>query len=156
MQDIRNARSEQQAQDMLDLKQAGVCLFCREGHALKNKRGFHRGTHWYITPNDFPYKGTIVHVMIVPNRHIKEFTELNEQELLELPTMIAWVNREFVIRGAGLFCRYGDTTYTGATIHHFHIHIAQGSHKTESSQPIFALIGYQTSTSSQGDDNGNA
>lgn len=144
MQDIANARSEAQAQDMRDLAVAGACLFCPEGLNLKGKRVFHRGEHWYITPNDFPYKGTTVHVMVVPHRHVVSFTDLTENELLELPAMIAWVNKEFNIKGAGLFCRYGDTSYTGATIHHFHIHIAQGIEKSETTKPVFALIGYQS------------
>lgn len=146
MQDINNASSEKQAQDMRDLEKAGVCLFCPEGLNLKGKRVFHRGEHWYVTPNDFPYKGTTVHVMVVPNRHITSFADLTQEELLEFPAMLAWVNEKFDIRGAGLFCRYGDTTYTGATIHHFHIHIAQGVQKTEMSEPVFAVIGFKPST----------
>ncbi len=142
MQDIANARQPQQAADMVALQEANVCLFCSEGLALKGKRVFHRGEHWYVTPNDYPYAGTTVHVMIVPNRHITSFIDLTEEELLELPAMLAWVNKEFDIKGAGMFCRYGDTTYTGATFEHFHIHIAQGSQKTEGSLPVFALVGF--------------
>lgn len=147
MQDIANARQPQQAADMVALQAANACLFCTEGLALKGKRIFHRGKHWYVTPNDYPYEGTTVHVMIVPNRHITGFADLTEEELLEFPAMLAWVNKEFDIKGAGLFCRYGDTTYTGATIHHFHIHIAQGNQKTEGSQPVFALVGFKPPTS---------
>ncbi len=143
MQDIGNARSKGQVDDMRDLAKAGACLFCPPGLALKNKRIFHLGEHWYVTPNDFPYKGTSTHVMIVPKRHVTQFTDLTLDELMELPSMIAWVNSEMDIKGATMFCRYGDTTYTGATIHHFHIHIAQGSQKTEGSVPVFAVIGYQ-------------
>jgi ATP adenylyltransferase len=143
MQDIGNAATLKQKQDMQDLAEANACLFCPEGLDLKKKRVFHRGKNWYVTPNDFPYKGTTVHVMIVPVRHVTGFTDLKEEELLELPTIIAWVNKEFDIKGAGLFCRYGDTTYTGATIHHFHIHIAQGHEKTTDSEPVFALVGYK-------------
>ena len=146
MQDIQNANSEKQREDMRDLEKAGACLFCPEGLNLKGKRVFHRGKHWYITPNDFPYKGTMVHVMIVPERHLTSFTELTTEELLELPEMISWVNKEFNIKGAGMFCRYGDTSYTGATIHHFHIHIAQGGERTENASPIFALVGFQSPT----------
>lgn len=146
MQDINNARSKKQAEDMRDLENANACLFCPEGLSLKDKRVFHRGTHWYVTPNDFPYPGTTVHVMIVPNRHVIGFCDLTNEELLEFPAMIAWVNEEFDIKGAGLFCRYGDTTYTGATIHHFHIHITQGHQKTDGAEPVFALVGYKDST----------
>jgi ATP adenylyltransferase len=146
VQDIGNARTPEQIADMKALADAKACLFCPEGLAVKNKRVFHRGEHWYVTPNDFPYHGTTVHVMIVPNRHITSFNQLSSEELLELPEMITWVNREFDIRGAGMFCRYGETSYTGATIHHFHIHIAQGSQKTEGSEPLFALVGYKRSS----------
>lgn len=146
MQDIRNAHSDKQREDMYDLEKAGACLFCPEGLALKGKRVFHSGEHWYITPNDFPYKGTMIHVMIVPKRHVTSFTELTNQEILELSEMISWANKEFNIKGAGMFCRYGDTSYTGATIHHFHIHIVQGGERTENTPPIFALIGYESPT----------
>jgi ATP adenylyltransferase len=144
VQDIDNARQDKQREDMRKLADANACLFCAEGLQLTQKRVFHQGNHWYVTPNDFPYEGTTVHVMIVPNRHIAGFADLTEEELLELPTMVAWINKEFDIKGAGLFCRYGDTTYTGATIHHFHIHIAQGQQKTTTSLPVFALVGFKS------------
>lgn len=146
MQDISNARSEKQAQDMRDLEAARACLFCPEGLKLKGKRVFHRGKHWYVTPNDFPYKGTTVHVMIVPNRHIASFADLTQEELLEFPAMITWISKEFDIKGAGMFCRFGDTSYTGATIHHLHFHIAQGVQRSEETEPLFALIGFKEPT----------
>jgi ATP adenylyltransferase len=143
MQDIANAKSDEQRRDMQALEAAKVCLFCPQGLSLKDKRVFHRGEHWYVTPNDFPYDGTKVHVMIVPNRHLLSFTDLSSEEILELPKMLGWVNREFGIEGASMFARYGNTRYTGATIHHFHLHVAQGTEKSEKTKPIFALIGYK-------------
>ncbi len=143
MQNIENARVPQQAADMHALQAANACLFCPEGLALKGKKVLHRGTYWYVTPNDYPYKGTTVHVIIVPVRHLTKIEDLNVEEFLELQKMIAWVNKEFEIKGAGLFCRYGDTTYNGATINHFHIHVAQGHQKTKDATPVFAVIGYQ-------------
>ena len=143
MQDINNARYPGQISDMVALAEARACLFCPEGLELKQKRVFHRGQYWYVTPNDYPYVGTTVHVMIVSIRHLSRIEDMSTEEFLELQSMIAWVNKEFDIKGAGMFCRFGDTTYTGATIHHFHMHIAQGHSKTSDSKPIFALIGYQ-------------
>jgi ATP adenylyltransferase len=143
VQDIDNARTKAQREDMEALARAGACLFCPAGLNLKGKRVFHRGVHWYVTPNDFPYAGTSVHVMIVSNRHIMSFEDLSPEELLELPKMLEWVNREFGIRGASMFARYGETLFTGATIHHFHLHIAQGVAKSETTEPLFALIGYK-------------
>lgn len=146
MQDISNARSSQQVADMKALEAVNVCLFCPEGLNLKDKRVLHKGDYWYVTPNDFPYTGTTIHVMIVPHRHLTRIEDLYTEEFTELKEMIAWVNKEFGIKGAGLFCRYGDTTYTGATIHHFHIHVAQGNQKTPGAKAITALIGYQPAT----------
>jgi ATP adenylyltransferase len=143
VQDISNAKSTEQARDMKDLAAANACLFCPEGLNLKGKRVFHRGEHWYVTPNDFPYKGTAVHVMIVPTRHVLSFEELLPTEILELPAMLSWVNQEFGIKGASMFARYGETAFTGATIHHFHLHITQGVAKSETTEPLFALIGYK-------------
>ena len=143
MQDINNARSDAQKKDMEDLKVANVCLFCPEGLNLKSKRVFHQGEHWYVTPNDFPYAGTTVHVMIVPRRHVVSLLDLLPEELVELPQMFAWVNREFSIRGATMLARYGETSFTGATIHHFHIHIAQGIQKSETTEHLYAAIGYK-------------
>ena len=142
MQDIGNARYKEQVDEMKRLADLNTCMFCPDGLSIVNKKILHTGTYWFVSPNEYPYEGTSVHVMIIPKRHVEEITSLTIEELGELTTMISWVNENFSIKGATLFCRYGDTRYTSGTIKHLHLHIAQGEEKATSSKKITATIGF--------------
>ncbi len=142
MQDSSNARFKEQADEMKHLSDLNLCMFCPEGLMVVKKKIVHTGTFWFISPNEYPYEGTTVHVMIIPRRHVVSITDLQGDELSELIEMTRWVNEKYAIEGATLFCRYGDTQYTGGTIQHLHIHIAQGKKKTSTSKKVSATIGF--------------
>ena len=145
MQNIENARSQQQKEDMEKLAEANACLFCKEGLTLTNKRVLFKGTHLYITPNDFPYKGVVHHVMVVPKRHIITPEEMTSEEYEELFTvMLPWLRENLKMDGCSGLFRFGNTKRTGATINHFHIHFISGAEKeSKDHEPIMTLVGYK-------------
>lgn len=144
-QDIGNARSFDQAQNMRALAAAGKCLFCSDGLTFAEKQPVFQGVYWYVKPNDYPYKGAKIHVMAVPRRHVTLPNELTLDELQELyQIVIPWLQQSHELQGCSGLFRFGDTRYTGATIHHFHMHFIQGEQKAEGeTEPLFALVGYK-------------
>jgi len=60
------------------------CLFCNIQNEKDDRKAgiLTRGEHWYIILNTFPY--TNGHIMVVSNRHIKNFGAVREQETGEL------------------------------------------------------------------------
>ncbi len=64
------------------------CVFC---HAVKSGEGFknlvlHKGKNASVVMNKFPYNPG--HLLIVPNNHIGEFTDLKGKELYELQDLL--------------------------------------------------------------------
>ncbi len=144
-QDINNTRSDKMRERMFLLEKRGYCYFCEEGQTLFEKSPLHVGEYWYVTESDSPYKGAVMHIMVVPKRHITLPDELTANELVELTQkMIPWTRDNLNIRGASALFRFGDTKLTGATLHHFHIHLIHGVEKSDiNHQPIWAVVGFQ-------------
>jgi len=65
------------------------CLFCRILGEAEDAKNFvlERGDRWYIIINRYPY--TTGHVMVVCNRHVENFGELDAPEREELPGLLA-------------------------------------------------------------------
>lgn len=146
MQDIDNARSNHQIRNMHALAAAGKCLFCPDGLTFAKQQPVFKTKFWYVKPNDYPYDGAQVHIMTVPHRHVLSPTELTTEEIVELyHVVIPRIQTEHNMPGCSGFFRFGDTKFTGATIHHFHMHFVKGVKKptTGEVKPIFALVGYK-------------
>lgn len=127
-----NARVGEQIRRMKALKKAGVCYFCRKGSKIKvtTPKIIKEGKCWYITPNNFPYKGSVHHCLIVPKRHIRDLTEISKHEASELYSeMIVWLKKHFKVKGYSIFTRSGDMNFTGATLDHLHFHFLVGGKK---------------------------
>jgi ATP adenylyltransferase len=148
-QNLENARTEEQKRIMEEVASRGECFLCP--HTLKQESERNKtstpplfeGVHWYIKRNDFPYEGAKLHLLIVPKRHVKGMEDLLVEEFSELQQMIIWVNKTFDVRGASIFVRYGDMSYTGATYTHMHFHLIHGVAKGETTESIKAKLGYR-------------
>ena len=116
--DLDAARTDEQRAKMEALEARGECIFCPE-HAGEL---LHRGEHWYVKHNDFPYAGTAAHYLIVPVRHVEAFDELPDEAGAEL-----WaIKRELKARLAPLATatveRSGDMRLNGGSVAHLHTH----------------------------------
>lgn len=130
--DFGNARDPEQIRRMNALKDAGLCYFCREGleEKVPTPSVIFEKKYWYITPNNFPLEGSVHHYLIVPKRHIKDLSEISENEATELfVMMVPWFKRNLKITGYSMFVRSGNTEFTGATIDHLHFHFLVGGKK---------------------------
>ena len=150
LQDLSNAREGKQRLIMEELAVTGECFLCQdvilrvaEKYPGVASLPIHEGKHWFIKHNDFPYQGTKLHVLIVPKRHVTNIEDLEIWEFVELKEMVAWVNTTFAVVGASMILRYGETSYTGATLTHLHFHIFHGVKWHENCEAIKPKLGYQ-------------
>ncbi len=102
------------------------CIFCR---AIKEKRDrknliVRRGKTAFIIMNRFPYNPG--HLMVAPNRHLADFADLDDDEVLELMRLtqkgVALLRERMRPDGLNLGINLGRVA--GAGIEgHLHIHI---------------------------------
>lgn len=132
-----NHRAPDQLAEMRRLEAAGICLFCPPhlaGHA--HQKVIHRTEHWSVTPNEFPYTGTRLHLLLVPDAHVADLLDLTPAALADFWTALAWVRDTHGLDYYGLATRNGDGRFTGATIEHVHVHVIVGDIDDEAHQPV--------------------
>ena len=125
---LGNARNDAQHAEMRQLEADGVCIFCPD-HLASSRRVVHRTTHWTVTPNDYPYRGTQVHYLLVPDEHVDDMTKLSAAARQDFWTALAWATDGLDYYGIAI--RNGDARYTGGTIEHVHVHVVQGDPDSE-------------------------
>ena len=61
---MENFRTADQLAEMQRLEADGVCLFCPDGLRSHPRQKIRLNTpHWTVTSNEFPYKGTALHLL---------------------------------------------------------------------------------------------
>ena len=124
---LGNARSEEQRAYMRELEADGVCLFCPERMAADPEQEIlHRTGHWTVTPNKFPYAGTTLHLMLVPDEHVTDLLDLSGAAQQDFWTALRWVRDRYDLTYYGLGARNGECRHTGGTIAHVHVHVIVG------------------------------
>lgn len=103
------------------------CIFCKainEDLNDDNSLVIHKGELSFITLNLYPYNSG--HLMVIPYRHLSNFTELNEKELSELMQLVQLSMKalEEVVKPHGFNVGMNLGKAAGAGIHqHLHIHV---------------------------------
>lgn len=147
---FKNARNQEQIRRMKILKAAGLCYFCRKGdeEIVTTPKVIYESKYWFITPNNFPYEGSVHHYLIAPKRHIQDLSEIKFEEAGELfKKMIPWLKKKFNVSGYSIFARSGNMTFTGATINHLHLHFLVGGKKPKNAtmeNVVPVVIAYKT------------
>ncbi len=116
------------------------CIFCDAINASDDKASLllHRGKRAIIIMNKFPYANG--HLMVAPNRHIKEIKELNKDEwqevfgLLVLSTDL--LSKEFHPQGFNIGANIGFVA--GAGYEHLHFHIVPRWNGDTNYMPVLA------------------
>ncbi|CAI7977308.1 HIT family protein [Frankia sp. Hr75.2] len=109
------------------LEESGTCLFCPPQMDLEPARGLVLATeHWVVRHNDYGYRGTRLHLMAIPRRHVIDLVDLPDDALAEFWRVVRDVRDRYGLRFYGLGARCGDCAYTGGTIAHVHTHIVVG------------------------------
>ena len=136
---LAHTRGGKQERVMKQIHKDGICPFCAE-----NLKKYHEGeiieesNHWFVTTNDHPYKGMLVHLMFVYKRdHIECLSRLPPQAMADLQKLSRKYIQEMKIDGGTLLLRFGDTNYNGASVSHLHAHIISGAHRKDKESTKF-------------------
>jgi diadenosine tetraphosphate (Ap4A) HIT family hydrolase len=121
---LEAARGEEQRRYMERLESAGICVFCPE-HVAEYQREpvEHRGEHWYVTRNGFPYEGTAAHFLIVARRHVVSFEELPDEAGAELWAIRRVLAERLDSLSLATVERSGDMRFNGGSVAHLHVHL---------------------------------
>ncbi len=119
--DLDNARYDDQRDVMKEIINQNHCPFC-----LENLRKYHKqpilqeGKYWVITPNQWPYDNTKIHLLAIYKQHATTLEELDPAAGAELISMFAEIVKKEKIKGGGIAMRFGDTEYSAGTVNHIH------------------------------------
>jgi ATP adenylyltransferase len=108
---------------MEQLEADGVCIFCAEHFAEHHREPVEfSGEHWYVTRNDYPYRGTRAHYLIVPHRHVRSFDELPDEAGAELWAIRRRLKEQLDPLATATVERSGDMRLNGGSVAHLHTH----------------------------------
>ncbi len=117
-------RDPKQYQIMEGLLAKGQCHFCPEAFAEHHKAPIlWKGIHWFVTENDFPYKGARCHFMMVLQNHVETLSGVPPGAWEEMGTILRWLEQHYGIEGGALGFRFGEPVRSGASIRHVHAHV---------------------------------
>ncbi len=134
---FENVRTPEQRAEMESLAARGVCLFCPEVLRQHARQQVLLATrHWTVTPNEFPYRGTTLHLLLVPHEHAGDLLDLPAETQQDFWTVLGMVRDRYGLRYYGLGVRNGDCRFTGATIRHVHAHVMVGDAETAGAPPV--------------------
>jgi len=121
---LKNARVEEQRKVMEMIQKEKFCPFCPE-HVSKSrlKPVIKQGKYWHIRENQWPYKNTRVHLIIICNTHVEKLSEVCPEASKEFLELAEWTENEYQISGGAIGLRFGDIHQNGGTVLHLHAHI---------------------------------
>ena len=121
--DLEAARDDEQRRYMEELEAAGICIFCPDHVETPHAQPVeHRGEHWYVTKNAFPYPGTVAHYLIVPYRHVPSFDELPDEAGAELWAIRRMLKERLGSPATATVERSGAMRMNGGSVAHLHTH----------------------------------
>jgi len=99
------------------------CPFCPDNFKYHKKPILRKVDGWMTTENSWPYENTKHHFIFIPETHKETFSDLTIKDFKALKELINWVIKKYKIKGGGVTMRFGEPTYTGATVRHLHAHL---------------------------------
>lgn len=121
--DLSAARTDDQRRYMERLEADGICIFCPEHFGDYHREPVeYSGEHWYVTKNDYPYRGARAHYLIVPHRHVRSFDELPDEAGAELWAIKRRLKAQLEPLATALVERSGEMSLNGGSVAHLHTH----------------------------------
>ncbi len=121
--DLKNARKGEYKNVIGQILKTGKCPFCPEYFKYHKKPILQRKNGWFLTENSWPYKNTRHHLIIIGDTHKENFSELTKKDFEAAAFLTRWAIRKYKIQGGAFAMRFGNTTFTGASVSHIHFHI---------------------------------
>ena len=122
-----NHRTAEQLAEMRQLEAAGICLFCPDGlRQQAPEQILWEADHWWVISNKFPYRGTSLHLLVIPHEHASDMIDLDPVSQSDFWNVLALIRERFDLKHYGLGVRNGNCRFTGATVAHVHAYILVG------------------------------
>ncbi len=153
--DIGNAREDDQIKVMNKILSEGHCPFCQENlKSYHEKPILKETTNWILTENQWPYKKTKKHLLVILKNHATTLNELPVGAGEEILELFKWAEKEFGMTGgawgygSAIASRFGNPKFSGATVSHIHAQIIFPDVEAleEDESVIFYIGKYQTKT----------
>lgn len=140
---INAARTSEQRDVLREIIDDGVCPFCIESLNKYHKLPILKeGDFWLTTENQWPYKFTQSHYLIIAKQHIETITELAPGAFEELGDHAKSLIEEHGMGYGGLAMRFGAPENTGASVRHLHAHLLRAAENLTDGQKLrFKLSG---------------
>ena len=110
---------------MTGKKKEDGCVFCNRLQCDEAENFvLHRGEHWYIILNRYPYNGG--HMLLVLNRHQPMLSGCTPTEMAEMSVLLGVMEGALLesFRPDGINCGYNGGSSAGAGIpEHLHVHM---------------------------------
>ena len=119
-------RTGSQAEIYKQIGEDGLCPFCSEnfkryrvGPSIKDN------ANWTLVKSKWPYENSKHHLLFILKTHLENIQELDSSMWNDLLELVKWAAEEYKIPGGAFAIRFGDSSLTGATVHHLHAHLIQ-------------------------------
>ena len=124
------------------IKEDGVCPFCEKNLPNYHKKPIlKKGKYWLLTDNMYPYEGAKYHLLFVHREHIDHLRKMTTEAWAELYELVEEAIKERNIKGGAFLMRFGETSYTGASVTHLHANLIVADPSREGSRPIMTRLG---------------
>jgi ATP adenylyltransferase len=102
-----------------------------------------KGRYWLVTPNDYPYEGTSLHLLLIYKDDVRLPSETSAKAWPELQKHIAWIEKTYKVKGGSLLMRFGEPSMTGGSVHHLHLHVIVGTKHRKGAKKLKVTAGYE-------------
>ena len=134
---IDAGREAAQILKMKELAAAEICAFC-EAHFKE----FHdhpiefASDHWLVSRNDYPYKHTSLHLLLIPRLHVRTLAEMPEAMRIDFMAVLLQVESRWQLTSYAVGMRVGDPHGNGGSVDHLHAHVVVGAIDEPDHEPV--------------------
>ncbi|MBI4836295.1 MAG: hypothetical protein HY817_03465 [Candidatus Abawacabacteria bacterium] len=141
--DTRYAKTGDYKDTLESIIKTDKCPFCPDNFKYHKKPILRRYKGWCVTENSWPYANTKHHFIFISKAHKENFAEINDADFHAVRILANWLTKKYKIKGGGLTFRFGDSSYTGATVRHLHMHFIVPilDSKKQQAVPVYFPIG---------------
>ena len=122
--ELGNIRLDEQRSVMEAIVKDDVCPFCPDHLQKYHKEPILvQNDFWVLTKNQWPYEGTEFHLLLILKRHAEGVRHLSPEEWTALGELVSWFDGSLHPHGGLVGMRFGNPTFSGATVRHLHAQI---------------------------------